>query len=33
MANETSKKLKKGVAPPDVKVSLLILVIKPLHVK
>ena len=33
MANETSKKLKKGIAPPDVKSSIKLSVIKPLSVK
>ena len=31
MANEISKQLKKSIAPLDVKVSLLLSVIKPLH--
>ena len=33
MANEISKQLKEGTAPPDVKVSLKLSVIKPLHAK
>ena len=33
MANEIAKQLKKCVAPPDVKVFLLLSVIRPLHAK
>ena len=33
MANGISKELKKGIAPPDVNVSPLLLVIKSLHAK
>ena len=33
MANEISKQIKEGIAPPDVKVSLKLSVIKPLHAK
>ena len=33
MTNEISKQIKRGIAPPDVKVSLNLSVIKPLHAK
>ena len=33
MTNEISKQIKRGIAPPDVKVSLNLSVIEPLHVK
>ena len=33
MKNEISKQLKKGIAPSDVKISLKLSVIKPLHAK
>ena len=33
MANEISEQLKKDIAPPGIKISLLLSVIKPLHAK